>query len=68
MLGVLRELGKDSNITMLTATHEMDFARDFADRVLFLEGGRILEDAAPAKIFTDPDNERTREFLHRVLG
>ena len=68
VLGVLRELGQKTDITMLTATHEMDFAKDFADRVLFLEGGRILEDALPAKIFTEPDNERTREFLQRVLG
>lgn len=68
VLGVLRDLGRKTDITMLTATHEMDFAKDFADRVLFLEGGRILEDAPPEKIFTDPDNERTREFLHRVLG
>jgi polar amino acid transport system ATP-binding protein len=54
-------------MTMLIATHEMAFARDIADRVCFLEEGRILEEGTPAQIFTAPREERTRQFLDRIL-
>ena len=53
--------------TMVLATHEMAFARDVATRVCFLDGGRILEYGPPEQIFTDPREERTRQFLRRVL-
>jgi len=66
VLAVIRELAQEG-MTMLIATHEMGFARDIADRVLFLESGRILEQGPPQKIFTDPENPRTRQFLGRII-
>jgi polar amino acid transport system ATP-binding protein len=66
VLEVIRELAS-SGMTMLIATHEMAFARDIADRVCFLEEGRILEEGSPAQIFTAPREERTRQFLDRIL-
>ncbi|HXJ62281.1 MAG TPA: amino acid ABC transporter ATP-binding protein [Actinomycetota bacterium] len=66
VLNVIRELA-ESGMTMLIATHEMGFARDIADRVVFLDGGRILEEGPPDKIFSEPDNERTRAFLQRII-
>jgi polar amino acid transport system ATP-binding protein len=54
-------------MTMLIATHEMGFARDIARRVCFLEEGRIIEDAPPAELFSDPKDERTRRFLGRIV-
>jgi polar amino acid transport system ATP-binding protein len=66
VLNVIRELA-ESGMTMLIATHEMGFARDIADRVVFLDGGRILEEGPPDKIFSRPDNERTRAFLNRII-
>jgi polar amino acid transport system ATP-binding protein len=66
VLEVIRELAS-SGMTMLIATHEMAFARDIADRVCFLEEGRILEEGTPAQIFTAPREERTRQFLDRIL-
>jgi polar amino acid transport system ATP-binding protein len=54
-------------MTMLIATHEMGFARDIADRVVFLDGGRILEEGPPDTIFSHPENERTRAFLQRII-
>ncbi len=53
--------------TMLIVTHEMAFAKEIADRVLFMEGGRIVEQGPPEKIFTSPDDLRTRSFLRKVL-
>ena len=55
-------------MTMLLVTHEMKVARDVADGVLFMEKGRIVEDAAPEVIFTTPTSERTRGFLRAVLN
>jgi polar amino acid transport system ATP-binding protein len=66
VLAVIRELAQEG-MTMLIATHEMGFARDIADRVLFLEAGRILEQGPPEKIFTDPEHPRTRQFLGRII-
>jgi polar amino acid transport system ATP-binding protein len=66
VLEVIRELAS-TGMTMLIATHEMAFARDIADRVCFLEEGRILEEGSPAQIFTAPREERTRQFLDRIL-
>jgi polar amino acid transport system ATP-binding protein len=67
VLELVRELA-DSGMTMIIATHEMGFAREVADKVCFLDGGRILEEGNPAQIFTDPREARTREFLSRVLA
>jgi len=67
VLKVVRRLARESGMTMLIVTHEMRFASDIADRVVFLEGGEIVEDAPPAAIFSNPSNPRTREFLHAVL-
>ena len=66
VLNVIRELA-EGGMTMLIATHEMGFARDSADRVCFLDAGRILEEGPPDQIFTEPREPRTRQFLSRVL-
>ena len=66
VLGIVRELAQDG-LTMLLATHEMGFAREVASQVCFLHEGRILERGTPAQIFGDPQEERTRQFLHRVI-
>jgi polar amino acid transport system ATP-binding protein len=65
VLGVIRELAT-RGLTMILATHEMGFARDVADRVCFLHEGRVLEDAPPAELFSNPREERTQQFLRRV--
>ena len=57
----------EAGMTMVIATHEMGFARDVATSVCFLDEGRILEQAPPSEIFTAPREERTRQFLRRVL-
>ncbi len=66
VLSVIRELAR-SGMTMVLATHEMGFARDIANRVCFLDEGRILEEGPPAQIFSSPREERTRRFLDRVI-
>ncbi len=66
VLNVIRELAGEG-MTMLIATHEMGFARDIADRVCFLEEGRILEQGPPEKIFSSPENPRTARFLRRII-
>ena len=55
-------------MTMIVVTHEMGFARDVADRVIFMDEGYVVEDEAPEVIFTQPKNERTKAFLSRVLS
>jgi polar amino acid transport system ATP-binding protein len=66
VLGLVRELA-ESGMTMILATHEMGFAREVADKVCFLDAGCILEEGDPEHMFTDPREQRTREFLSRVL-
>ena len=66
VLAVIKELAREG-MTMLIATHEMGFARDIADRVCFLEAGRILEQGKPDRIFTAPEHPRTRQFLARII-
>ncbi len=66
VLAIVRDLAADGT-TMVLATHEMSFARDIATQVCFLDGGRILERGEPERIFTAPEEERTRQFLRRVL-
>jgi cystine transport system ATP-binding protein len=65
VLRVMRQLAEEG-MTMLVVTHEMQFARDMADRVLFFDGGRIAESGPPEQIFSHPQQERTREFLSKV--
>ena len=65
VLDVVREL-KGSGITMLIATHEMNFAREISDRVCFLDAGRIAEQGSPDQIFNNPIDDRTKQFLRRV--
>jgi len=66
VLDVMRELAR-SGMTMLVVTHEMGFARDVADRVIFMDEGRIVEEGTPEEIFSHPKEERTKNFLHRIL-
>jgi len=66
VLDVIRELAA-GGMTMLIATHEMGFARDIASRVCFLDQGRILEEGPPSQIFAEPREERTRQFLNRII-
>ncbi len=66
VLNVIRGL-KDEGMTMLVATHEMGFARDVADNVLFLDGGVILEQGPPSEMFSNPRQPRTKEFLQRII-
>ena len=63
---VMRSLARDG-MTMVVVTHEMGFARQTADRVVFMDKGVIAEQGEPEKLFVNPANERTRQFLHRVL-
>jgi polar amino acid transport system ATP-binding protein len=67
VLDVLRELVRAGETTMLLVTHQMRFAREIADRVAFLDGGRIVEQGPPEEIFIAPRRERTRQFLQSVL-
>ncbi|PAV26637.1 amino acid ABC transporter ATP-binding protein (PAAT family) [Tamilnaduibacter salinus] len=66
VLDVMRELAKEG-MTMMVVTHEMGFAREVADRVIYIHGGRIVEEGKPADVFDHPQNERTQSFLSRVL-
>ena len=66
VLDVMKELAK-SGMTMVCVTHEMGFAREVADRVLFLDEGKILEQGSPEQIFGHPQQQRTRDFLNKVL-
>jgi ABC-type polar amino acid transport system ATPase subunit len=65
VLRVMRQLAEEG-MTMIVVTHEMQFARDMADHILFFDGGRVAESGAPDEIFSNPKSERTREFLRRV--
>ncbi|HEX3791981.1 MAG TPA: ectoine/hydroxyectoine ABC transporter ATP-binding protein EhuA [Pseudonocardiaceae bacterium] len=67
VLNVLREVANSTDITLVCVTHEMGFARDISDRVLMFDQGQVVEEAPPEKLFTDPDQPRTREFLRAVL-
>ena len=66
VLDVMRELA-DSGMTMLVVTHEMGFAHDVADRVIFIDGGVIVEEGTPEQVMDHPQNERTKSFLSKVL-
>jgi polar amino acid transport system ATP-binding protein len=66
VLVVIRDLAQDHGTTMLVVTHEMQFAREVGTRLLFMDSGRVLEDAPPARFFAAPENLRAKEFLRRV--
>jgi polar amino acid transport system ATP-binding protein len=67
VLGILRQLAHETNMTMLIVTHEMGFARDVSDRVVFFDAGQVAEEGPPSKIFSEPENPRTQSFLKAVL-
>ncbi|MEU9013002.1 amino acid ABC transporter ATP-binding protein [Streptomyces sp. NPDC048479] len=67
VLDVLRDIARSTDITMLCVTHEMNFARDISDEVLMFDSGKVIESGSPEKIFSEPEHERTREFLGAVL-
>ncbi|MGV9796850.1 ectoine/hydroxyectoine ABC transporter ATP-binding protein EhuA [Mycobacterium sp. NPDC003449] len=67
VLALLKDIAATTDITFLCVTHEMDFARDVSDRVMMFDGGRIVEDAPPGKLFAEPGHERTRTFLRAIL-
>ena len=67
VLDVMRDLA-GQGMTMAVVTHEMTFARQVSNRVVFMDDGIIMEEGSPEEVFTDPQNERTREFLGRYLG
>lgn len=66
VLNVMKDLAKEG-MTMVVVTHEMGFAREVADRVIFMDGGKIVEEATPEEIFTNPKEERTKAFLDKIL-
>lgn len=66
VLDVMKTLAAEG-MTMVVVTHEMNFAREACSRVLFMDGGQILEDRTPQALFDDPQNERTKLFLSKVL-
>ncbi|HCY60439.1 MAG TPA: glutamine ABC transporter ATP-binding protein, partial [Lachnoclostridium sp.] len=66
VLDLMKELANEG-MTMVVVTHEMGFAREVANRVLFMDQGKILEEAPPEEFFAHPKNERTKEFLSKVL-
>jgi len=66
VLAVMKNLA-ETGMTMLIVTHEMGFAREVADRILFLDGGKLIEDAPPEQFFTEPSTQRAKDFLEKVL-
>jgi polar amino acid transport system ATP-binding protein len=68
VLALLRDIGESTDITILCVTHEMGFARDFSHRVMMFDGGKVIEDAPPEKLFSEPEHRRTQEFLKAVLA
>lgn len=67
VLNVMKDLAKQG-MTMVIVTHEMGFAKEVANRVMFIDGGNFLEDGTPEQIFSHPQNERTKDFLDKVLN
>lgn len=66
VLDVMKKLAEDG-MTMIVVTHEMGFAREVADRVIFMDGGFIVEENVPEELFSHPSHERTQSFLNKVL-
>ena len=67
VLAVMKALAREERMTMLCVTHEINFAREAANRIIFLEDGAIIEEGTPEKLFNNPDKERTKRFLSLVL-
>ena len=67
VLAVIRKIAKELNVTMIIVTHEIGFASEVADQVVFMEGGRVVEEGKPQDILAHPKEARTREFLSRYL-
>ena len=67
VLDVMKHLAMDEGMTMVVVTHEMGFAREVGDRVIFMDGGKIIEDSTPEEIFDNPKSERLQSFLAKVL-
>lgn len=65
ILDILRNLANEHKRTMIIVTHEMSFAKEIADRIIFMDDGRIIEEGTPEEIFSNPQNERTKRFLER---
>ncbi|MGO1550356.1 MAG: amino acid ABC transporter ATP-binding protein [Nesterenkonia sp.] len=68
VLAILRQVAETTNVTMLIVTHEMAFAKDVSHKVMMFDGGHVVEEGHPDKMFSDPDEERTQKFLSAVLG
>ena len=68
VLNVIRLLAHEGELTILMVTHQMSFAREFADRICFIDGGEVVEDAPPAQFFDTPTNKRTQNFLRAVIS
>jgi putative lysine transport system ATP-binding protein len=68
VLDVMKSLATKDNMTMLVVTHEMSFARDVSTHVVYMADGIIEEEGDPSKIFTNPQSQRTRDFLKRILN
>ncbi len=68
VLNVIRRLAHEQDLTIVMVTHQMGFAREIADRVCFLEGGRVIEEGRPERLFSAPQNARTQAFLRAVLS
>jgi polar amino acid transport system ATP-binding protein len=66
VLATMRDLAQ-SGLTMIVVTHEISFAREAADRVIFMDGGRIVEEGPPGQVLVNPSHPRTRAFLNRVI-
>ena len=64
----MKSLAEKDNMTMLVVTHEMSFAREVSTHVVYMADGVIEEEGDPEKIFTNPENQRTRDFLKRILN
>jgi polar amino acid transport system ATP-binding protein len=68
VLEVVRRLGREHDLTMLMVTHQMGFAKEFSDRILFFDRGRIVEEGKPDEIFRNPKQERTQTFLRKIIA
>ena len=66
VLNVMKDLAK-KGMTMVVVTHEIGFAREVGDRILFIDGGKILEEGTPEEVLNNPKNDRTKDFLSKVL-
>ena len=66
VLDIMKDLAKEG-MTMVVVTHEMGFAKEVGDRILFMDGGYIIEEGTPEEVFGNPKNERTQNFLAKVL-